>query len=132
MGKHTISNQKWAYSAEQMAAALQNPEGLRYKQGMLDALRAVSRLEDNEIEAPTLQSVLDSLPHTWDTHIHDAYVVGFEDMYGLLAESLSTHYAPAPVTLEESVQHQPTPRSPEIRLFQNAGWDGRGWLGLGS
>ena len=100
MGRHAHATQKWAYSAEQMAAALQNPDHRRYKQGMVDALRAVSRLEDGAIEVQTLQTLLDGLPNTWDQTVESAYVVGFEDMYGILAETLSTEYAPEAVKVQ--------------------------------
>ena len=100
MGKHATSNQKWAYSAEQIAAALQNPEKKRYKQGVIDALRAVARVEDGKLTVNALQELLDGLPNMWDQTIESAYVTGFSDMYGLIAESLSIEYAP------EAQKHQ--------------------------
>lgn len=94
MGKHASSNQKWAYSAQQMADALQNPQKLRYKQGVIDAMRAVSRVEDGKLEVNALQALLDGLPNMWDQTMESAYVTGFSDMYGLIAESLAVEYGP--------------------------------------
>lgn len=94
MGKHAIPGRKWAYSAEQTAKLLSNKENLRYRQGQLDALVAVSRLKEQYVSPEQFQSLLDSLPHAWDQSYAGAYVVGFEDMYGTLCEHLTMAYAP--------------------------------------
>lgn len=77
-----------------MAEALKNPRSLRYKQGLIDALRAVARVEDGSIAPEVLQQLLDDLPNTWDQSLESAYVTGFEDMYGVLVETLAFEYAP--------------------------------------
>ena len=94
MGKHAIPGQKWAYSAEQTAKLLSNEENLRYRQGQLDALVAVSRLKEQYVSPEQFQALLDSLPHAWDQSYAGAYVVGFEDMYGMLCEHLTLSYSP--------------------------------------
>jgi hypothetical protein len=101
MGKHAIASQKWAFSAEQTKNLLDNPEHLRYRQGQLDSLLAVSRLQQGLISVELFQELLDGLHKTWDAEISDAYVLGFEDMYSTLCEHLSTRYDPQP--LEGSV-----------------------------
>lgn len=94
MGKHAIPGQKWAYSAAQAAKLLTNEENTRYKQGQLDALLAVSRVQQGLVTIEQFQALLEALPHTWDQSYDGAYVVGFEDMYGALCEHLTTVYAP--------------------------------------
>lgn len=96
MGKHAIAEQKWAFSAEQTEELLKNPEHLRYRQGQLDSLLAVSRLQQGLIDASQLQELLDGLHKTWDAGISDAYTLGFEDMYSTLCEHLATRYDPEP------------------------------------
>lgn len=115
MAKHAHVSQKWAYSAEQMAAALQNPAHSRYKQGMLDALRAVARLESGRIKPATLQTLLDGLPNTWDQSLESAYVTGFEDMYGIMAETMALRYAPElerAAKLSKNVEGEPAAENP--------------------
>jgi hypothetical protein len=90
MGKRAAWTQIWAYSAAQMAQVLEVGQGNQYKQGQLDALRAVARLESGEITPDQLQAVLEDFPSGWMAANRKAYFDGFQDMYGNLAETLAS------------------------------------------